>query len=214
MDQFVSKHAKDVIGTLSGFDRLVFRGTLRILAHRGGMMAYLWAARVLLKNFARHAEALTRQLRDASEEAARRDGRPIRYLPSSATNKEQIAREIAEADGITEGLIRILTAVEVCQTYELVRGRESQRLNLTPRRRKCLHLYHYYIHPLLGFMHARIQTWFPFSIQICVNGREWLARSMDAAGTGYVRRGNCFTWLEDQARAQQLLTSRYFRLQI
>lgn len=54
-------------------------------------------------------------------------------------------------------------------------------------------------------VHARIQTWFPFSIQICVNGREWLARSMDAAGTGYVRRDNYFTWLEDPARAQQLM---------
>ena len=31
MDPFVSKHADDVIGTLSGFHRLVFRGTLRLL---------------------------------------------------------------------------------------------------------------------------------------------------------------------------------------
>ena len=205
MEPFVSKHADDVIGTLSGFDRLVFRGTLRILAHRAGMMAYLWAVQVLLKNFASHAEALTRQLREASEEAARRTGRPIRYLPSSVTNKEQIAREIAEADGITKGLICILTAVEVCQSYELVRDRESKHLNLVPRLRKCLHLYHYYIHPKLGFMHARIQTWFPFSIQICLNGREWLARSMDAARMKYVRRDNCFTWLKNPERAQRLI---------
>jgi hypothetical protein len=143
VESFVSKHADNVIGTLSGFDRLVFRGTLRILAHRAGMMAYLWAVQVLLKNFAHHAEALTKQLREASEQAARRTGRPIRYLPSNVTNKEQIAREIAEADGITQGLICILTAVEVCQSYELVRDRESKHLNLLPRLRKCLHLYHY-----------------------------------------------------------------------
>ena len=42
-------------------------------------------------------------------------------------------------------------------------------------------------------MNARIQTWFPFSIQICLNGRAWLARQMDAAGLGYVQRDNCFT---------------------
>lgn len=95
MYPLVSNHADNVIGTLSGFDRLVFRGTLRILAHRAGMMAYLWAARVLLKNFASLAEALTRRLREASEEAARRTGRPVRYLPSSGTNRERIAREIA-----------------------------------------------------------------------------------------------------------------------
>ena len=54
-------------------------------------------------------------------------------------------------------------------------------------------------------MHARIQTWFPFSIQICINGREWLARSMDTAGIGYVQRENCFTWIEDPVRVQHLM---------
>ena len=53
--------------------------------------------------------------------------------------------------------------------------------------------------------HARIQTWFPFSIQICLNGREWLARSLDAAGVGYVQRDNCFTRLDNPKRAQRLM---------
>jgi len=205
VEQFLSKHASDVMGVLSGFDRLVFRGTLRMLAHRAGLMGYLWAAQVLMKDFASYAESLTRQLRDASEALARQTGRPIRYLTSAATNKEAIAREIARTDGIDQGLICILTSVEPCLTYEVVRNRENRRLNVLPRQRKCLHLYHYHIHPTFGFMHARIQTWFPFSIQICLNGREWLARQMDAAGIGYRQRENCFTWLEDPKRAQQLL---------
>jgi hypothetical protein len=54
-------------------------------------------------------------------------------------------------------------------------------------------------------MHARIQTWAPFRIRICLNGREWLARGMDKAGLGYVRRENCFTWLEDPDKAQRLM---------
>lgn len=67
MEEFLSRHADAVTGTLSGFDRLVFRGTLRMLAHRSGMMGYLWAMQVLLKDFASHAQALTRQLREASD---------------------------------------------------------------------------------------------------------------------------------------------------
>ena len=51
-----------------------------------------------------------------------------------------------------------------------------KRLELVGEPRKCLHLYHYLIHPLFGFMHLRLQTWFPFSLQVCLNGREWLAR--------------------------------------
>ena len=193
------------MGTLCGFDRLVFRGTLRRLACRGGMMSYLWAVQVLLKDFGSHAQELSRRLKQASEALAGRHGRPLRYLASGAMNKEEIARAIARAEGIEQGLVCILTAVEPCLSYEIVRDRAARRLALLPRRRKCLHLYHYQIHPVLGFMHARIQTWFPFQVQVCLNGREWLARSMDAAGLGYLRRDNCFAWLQDAGRAQRLM---------
>ena len=66
------------------------------------MMRYLWVTGVLLKDFAAHAESLTRRLKEASESRARQAGRPIRYLTSSAPRKEQIAREIARTDRIEE----------------------------------------------------------------------------------------------------------------
>ena len=125
--------------------------------------------------------------------------------PRPPRSKEDIARRIAAADHIEQGLICVLTAVEPCWSYEIVRDRANRRIEAEPRYRKCLHLYHYQIHPRFGFMSARIQTWLPFRIQICLNGREWLARSMDAAGLHYVQRDNCFTWLEDPERAQQLM---------
>jgi len=54
-------------------------------------------------------------------------------------------------------------------------------------------------------MNARIQSWFPFSIQICLNGREWLARQMDGLGLGYHRRDNCFLWIDQIDKAQELM---------
>ena len=36
-------------------------------------------------------------------------------------------------------------------------------------------------------MHVRLQTWFPFQIQIYINGREWLAKQLDCKGIGYQR---------------------------
>jgi hypothetical protein len=70
---------------------------------------------------------------------------------------------------------------------------------------KCTHLYHYYQHPEIGLMHIRVQSWFPFSIDVCINGRQWLARQMDRAGIDYRQRDNCFLWIEDNAAAQKLL---------
>ena len=110
MQQFVAKHAEHVIGTLSGFDRLVFRGTMRALCSRSGLMSYLWAVQVRLTDFAAHALKLTEQLKDASLSLARQSGRPVQYLTSAASNKEDIARQIAAADHIKHGLICVLTA--------------------------------------------------------------------------------------------------------
>ena len=45
----------------------------------------------------------------------------------------------------------------------------------------------------VGLMSVRIQSWFPFPIQVWPNGRQWLARHMDAARLKYVRQDNCFT---------------------
>jgi len=52
---------------------------------------------------------------------------------------------------------------------------------------------------------VRLQTWFPFEIQVGLNGREWLARQMDREHLKYERSENKFLWIEDWARAQQLL---------
>ncbi len=66
MHEFITKRHDKIAGTLSGFDRLVFRGTLRSIAHDAGMQRYLWANQVLLKDFAAHAEQVTGGLKEAS----------------------------------------------------------------------------------------------------------------------------------------------------
>jgi hypothetical protein len=205
MKQFIQKHGENVIGTLSGWDRVVFRGTLRILCFADGMMGYLSRAGVLLKDFGEHAQAMTRRLIAASLAAAEEAQRPIEYLQSPKTRKDEYARNIALDDDIQDGLICVLTCVEPCKTYEIYRNRDKKILELKPRMRKCKFLYHYWIDPRLGFMSARIQTWFPFSIQVCINGREWLSRRMDETGLEYDRYDNGFPWIADFAKAQAIM---------
>jgi len=205
MDSFIQKYSENVIGVLNGWDRLLIRGTLRALAVTSGMMNYLYCLGVLLKDFGAFVEDASMRVKTASLEAAERLGRPVKYLPSTRTGKEDVARRIAEDDGIAEGLICVLTCVEPCMSYSIRRDRASKKLVLEPALRKCLHAYHYWMDRDFGLMHGRIQTWFPFSIQVCLNGRSWLARQMDRIGMEYHRRENCFVWLEDVAGAQQLM---------
>jgi hypothetical protein len=203
--RFIARHAQHILGAINGFDRLVLRGSLRSIAFSAGLKALLWKQQVLLKDFAAFAQDLTVRVKQASLRQAQLDERPIIYLPSAATDKEAVALKIADKDHIQQGLIAILTCVEPCWSFDIRRNRDQHLLQLVPAERKCLHFYHYLIDPLFGFINARIQTWLPFKIQICLNGREWLARQMDRAGLRYERRDNCFSWIEDVQAAQTLM---------
>jgi hypothetical protein len=108
-------------------------------------------------------------------------------------------------EGITEGVICVLSAQETAPAYEACPNRATRKLELRLRPKRCVHVYVYLLHAVLGFMHVRFQTWFPFLIQMCLNGREWLARQMTQAGLGFRRERNCFPWLEDVAAAQALM---------
>jgi hypothetical protein len=57
-------------------------------------------------------------------------------------------------------------------------------------------------------MNARIQTWFPFSVQVCLNGREWLARQLARRPDDFKRADNCFTWLRNPKHAQRLMDAQ------
>ncbi len=208
MNSFLQRHAESVTGMLSGFDRIRFRGTVRILSNASGLMALLSHLSVLLKDFKGFASGVSEKLKCASLAAALEAGRPVRYLPSSRICKEQVALQIANEQRIEKGLICVLTAVEPCWSFHIRRDRASKHLVLEPGWRKCLHLYHYFMHPQLGFCHARVQSWLPFNLHICVNGREMLARQMDRAGIDYQRRDNCFAKVSDVARAQALLNEQ------
>jgi hypothetical protein len=176
-----------------------------VLCVVSGMMEYLWRASVLLKDFGAHAEAMTKRLLEASLAAAERLDRPVLYLASSGTRKEDVAQKVLREHPVRKGLICVIKCVEPCMSYEIHRNRAAKKLELRVKQRKCLHLYHYLIDPLFGFMNARIQTWFPFTMQVCVNGREWLARKMDAVGLTHERADNCFPWIADFPRAQKLM---------
>lgn len=63
MNGFLQRHADSVMGTLSGFDRLLFRGTLLSLSHVRGMDKFLGSRRVLYKDYGRFAQSLSERLK-------------------------------------------------------------------------------------------------------------------------------------------------------
>lgn len=205
LSSFVAQQGQKVIGVLQGFDRVRVQATLRTLYHPSVMEYYLFSQKLLFKDFKGLVTRTTDKVREAASALAERYKRRVIYLQSNCYHKEDLAREVLRQDRIREGLITILSAVEPCRTWFVRGNRQTKQLELKLNWGKCIHLYFYFLHEQLGFLHLRLQTWFPFLVQICFNGREWLSRQLDAAAIKYRRRDNCFAWLEDPRQAQRLM---------
>jgi len=203
--EFLARHGDDVTGVISGFDRLRLQGSLRQLYCPELMTMYLERAGVLYRDFKEHVVEVTACIRGAAEAVAHAAGRPVLYLRSPAVRKEDLAAEIRRKDGIDAGLIAVFSAVEPCRTWFLRGDRERQAVGLRLEWGKCIHLYFYLVHAQLGLIHLRLQTWFPFLVHVCVNGREWLARQLTQAGLGFTRVDNCLPSIADVPAAQALL---------
>ena len=92
--------------------------------------------------------------------------------------------------------------LELSRTFSLVWKERASFVQST--RRKCLQLYYYFRDRELGLIHVKLQSWFPFQMQIYLNGHEWLARKPDRRGVKYLKVDNAFAGLSDVVRAQQI----------
>ena len=86
MRDFPHRHQENVIGILSGFDRLRFRGTLRSICYADGLDRFLGAGRVKYRDFGSFAEGLSERIKDHAEQMAQEAGLPFLYLHSSSQN--------------------------------------------------------------------------------------------------------------------------------
>ena len=105
MERFLDRHKNRIVGSISGFDRMRFTGTLRWMAHVDGMGKFLNSQGVLLKNFGNYIETVSEQIKQHVYGIAEAKGRPVEYVASSSTSKEDIAINIAQRDGIKDGLV-------------------------------------------------------------------------------------------------------------
>lgn len=197
MQQFIDKFKKDIQGILSGFDRVLFRGTLPRLSYADGMRMYLIQNKILCKQYEDHVKSVSQKVKHAALLPFQQQNLLVKYVHRS-DDKEQVARAFAAERNITQGDVCALTSMEIAPTFQ------HYKTSMVMRPRPSLAVYQYRLDPELGWMHARIQTWFPFCIHVCINGREWLSRRMDQEGLRYYRQDNCFPWIEDVPRAQQL----------
>lgn len=89
-------------------------------------------------------------------------------------------------------------------TLQVLKNKATDKLDLFNVNRKCTYLYFYFLDPEFGFMHVKLQAWFPFMIQVYINGREYLSKQLDQQGIHYDRYENSLFNISDLAKAQEL----------
>jgi hypothetical protein len=200
VERFVEKHQAQITGTISCFDRILFKGHLP-LGWPDAMERFISRQGLRIKDFGNFVSRYSERIKQHARSVAEQAERPYIHLDGPA-RKENIAQSIVERDVITEGLVCILAAVEACQSFKLAYGKGRPRL--VSARRKCLCLYFYFVDREFGLLHVRITSWFPFMTQVCLNGHDWLARKLDRHGIGYRKVDNAFVSIDDPRRARRL----------
>jgi hypothetical protein len=208
MLEFLKRYQNRILGSISGFDRIRFRGTIRWLANDFGVRSFAAVHHILYKDFTRWAQGVTKQVRACCAKRAEDLGIPTVYLRCAGINKEEMARSIAKERGVDVGDICMFSTVEMCRAPTIRGNPSTQKLELHMEPRKCVWIYHYWNHPEFGFGHTRLQTWLPLSVTACVNGRHWFERQLLAAGVDYRKDGNCFPYIENLEYAQELFAAQ------
>jgi hypothetical protein len=206
--RFAQRFAASIVTTLGCHDRVIFKGYLPFGddAHLNRFVDY--GLKMRRKDFLpfveQQSEALVAHAKALGQEA----GAPYLYLQGSHS-KEKLIQDTIRQRGLSEGLVAILCCQECCRTVKLLHDEGRPRLAYRPRPQRVL--YFYYLDANFGLIHVRLQTWFPFAMQVYVNGHDWLARQMARERLGFVQQDNAFTQLDDPVKAQEL-ADRFPRL--
>ena len=197
-------HSK-LFGAIRGFDRIRFRGTIRSISDSKGLGRALISLGVLLVQFKEFFLGITANILAGAKKYCAEKG--IEYIwAMEKVDKDAMAkRALGEKPADYTGPLFCLGTLEACVTANVVRNRAKKRLELAMKPGKCTHLYLYFNDPEYGLGHIRLQTWAPFGVHLCLNGRSWLENQLKKEGVKYMKAENCFPWIEDVGKAQALL---------
>jgi hypothetical protein len=209
VDKLLDRFGNLVKGTITGFDRLIFKGHLKPIIFAGGMQSLLYNKNILNKDYKnwmiKQTESIVEYTSDYLYKYCNSEIIPIK---SSGIRKDELARKRREELNIKKGLIGVYSSVERCNSFKIQSNFDIGRPEIVHYDTKCKHLYFYLVHPVLGFMSVRLQTWMPYNVQIAVNGREWLKQLLKKENVKFVSDKNKFVDIEDFDKAQYLLNTQ------
>jgi len=201
----IIEHNREKInGVFETFDRMIVNGYILQLCNYQQFLYYLIQNNVMLKDFNTFASGQTDLLCRHIEAYIKDNGVTLKYLDSGKLDKNELARNEFEANPLKTGQVAAFSVVELCNTMTVKPNKASQHLEVASRSTKCKHYYFYYNDAEFGWMFLKIQTWFPYNVQIYMNGREYASRLLSKNNVLYEMYNNSFSYIGDFNKAQEL----------
>lgn len=201
MNRFVQRFTSSIVSTLACHDRMIFRGHLPFGGDEHLNRFIDYGLKIKRKDFIPFVEPLSQSLVEHAQKLARNADAPYHHFESKP-NKEKLIHKLLCEKPHADGLVAVLCCKEHCRAVKLLHGKQRPRLAFRARPQRVL--YFYFLDGDFGLMYVRLQTMFPFTAQIYVNGHEWLARQMHKRRLGFVQADNAFVQIDDFGRAQEL----------
>ena len=203
----IKQNEEKINGVLETFDRVIINGYLLNLCNYRHFLYYLIQNDIKLVDFDKFALEQTNELCNHIDKYIKDNKVDTIYLNSGKIDKNEIVINELKKNSNRNGLITAFSAVEVCNTMTVKPNHETEKLEVTSRPTKCKHYYFYYNDEEFGLMYIKIQTWFPYNVQIYINGREYLSKLLDKNNIKYEMYNNSFSYVEDFDKAQSLADS-------
>lgn len=207
MNRFIDKHSAMIESVLESLDRLIVHGHLTIAGARN-LVAWAVKEEIRIGQLAAHGATLRRRIKAYARALATKAGRPYLH-PEARHRKEDLVRSLIEKEKLSSGLVCVLEAQEVSPAICFAGSDAAPRVY--DGRRSCQVFYFYHLDSDFGLMHVRLQAWFPFDIQVYVNGHHWLERQLVRQRLAFTSLDNALLSVSDPQQAQAL-ADRFVRL--
>jgi hypothetical protein len=202
------KYEEKTSGELYCYDRINIKCTIEKFGYSDGMGWFFNTINRRCFDFHKVFEPITESIIGNAKRIAAENGMEIEYISKvNAFRKDDKIADIIEADGEREGLIKIYSQLETCQTYKPWTNKETGKTGFRPDTTKRLHYYFYFIDKLLGLCFVKVPTVAPFVVTVYYNGHGWLETKLKKENIAYQRIENAFTYIGDYGRAQELSDS-------
>ena len=199
------KYEEQIAGIINCYDRVNIRCRVGTFGYAGGMDSFFYTINRKHFDFAEVFKPVTEEIKNNIEKIARENGQEIEYIRKvKEFRKEEKIADIIATRGDEEGLIKIYSQLETCNTYKPWFDQKTGKTNFKCDTIKALHYYIYIVDKLFGLCFVKISTAAPFAAKIYFNGHGLLETKLKKENIAYQRVENAFTYIEDYNRAQEL----------